>query len=288
MTYITNENTITDICDSVRSATGSYESMSFPYGCINNLKSITTSYDYVPNLSSIGFSQSFLSYYLYTHRIYSIPNVLGSIITRIRPRAFEEDKYGGGSLSLENCKYIGDNAFYNCSDLTSIYIPNCSYIGKEAFWNCSRLTNFYIPNCEIIKDTAFGQCSQLRFNNIELSKCKRIEEYAFIKANSSGSFSGGSLFLPECRYIGYDAFLAANISTIGLEKCQLLAMSALYTMHLKSLYLLTSFVCKVENSYEKVVYSGTTVYVHSSLYQAYITDSYWKHLASQIVPYSWQ
>ena len=52
--------------------------------------------------------------------------------------------YGGTTYSVTS---IGDNAFYNCSDLTSVTIPNSvTSIGKSAFKNCSGLTSIDIPN----------------------------------------------------------------------------------------------------------------------------------------------
>ena len=42
---------------------------------------------------------------------------------------------------------IGNNAFYNCSGLTSITIPNSvTSIGVNAFSSCSGLTSIAIPN----------------------------------------------------------------------------------------------------------------------------------------------
>ena len=58
---------------------------------------------------------------------------------------------------------IGENAFYQCSGLTSITIPNSvTSIGGEAFAYCSGLTSINIPNSvTIIEFRAFYQCSGL-------------------------------------------------------------------------------------------------------------------------------
>jgi len=43
---------------------------------------------------------------------------------------------------------IGDSAFYNCSDLTSVTIPNSiTNIGPYAFESCSSLMSVTIPQC---------------------------------------------------------------------------------------------------------------------------------------------
>lgn len=44
---------------------------------------------------------------------------------------------------------IGDQAFYACTNLTSVAIPdNVTSIGKETFYGCNSLTNVVIENPE--------------------------------------------------------------------------------------------------------------------------------------------
>ena len=58
---------------------------------------------------------------------------------------------------------IGDSAFYDCSDLTSISIPNSvTSIGSSAFRECSGLTSVSIPNSVTsIGNIAFSDCRGL-------------------------------------------------------------------------------------------------------------------------------
>ena len=58
---------------------------------------------------------------------------------------------------------IGNNAFYNCSGLTSINIPSgVTSIGNYSFINCSGLTSIDIPNSVTsIGIYAFNNCSGL-------------------------------------------------------------------------------------------------------------------------------
>ena len=68
------------------------------------------------------------------------------------------------SITFENSKYsvtsIGDAAFYECIDLTSVTIPNSvKSIGSDAFWGCRSLTSVTIPNSVTsIGDYAFTIC----------------------------------------------------------------------------------------------------------------------------------
>ena len=58
---------------------------------------------------------------------------------------------------------IGESAFWDCSNLTSITIPNSvTSIGNQAFCGCSKLTSVTIPNSVTsIGDRAFENCSNL-------------------------------------------------------------------------------------------------------------------------------
>ena len=72
----------------------------------------------------------------------------------------ESVTYNGTTYSVTS---IGDEAFYNCTGLTSITIPNSvTSIGDEAFYNCTGLTSITIPNSvKSIGSEAFYRCKGL-------------------------------------------------------------------------------------------------------------------------------
>ena len=82
------------------------------------------------------------------------------------------DRYSGevvipSSITVEGKEYtvksIGNEAFYECTGLTSVDIPNSvTSIGKSAFFSCSGLTSITIPNSVTsIGWRVFSGCSSL-------------------------------------------------------------------------------------------------------------------------------
>ena len=65
-------------------------------------------------------------------------------------------------------KVIGERAFYNCSNVTTVYIPNTvTSIESEAFSGCNSLTGVDIPNSVTsIGEKAFANCTGLTFMSI--------------------------------------------------------------------------------------------------------------------------
>ena len=98
---------------------------------------------------------------------------------------------------------IGERAFQNCSNLTSVMIPNSvTAIGEGAFCDCSSLTSVTIPNSvTTIGGHAFSGCSNLTSVTIPNS-VTAIREWAF-----SGCSSLTSVMIPNSvTAIGEGAF----------------------------------------------------------------------------------
>ena len=105
---------------------------------------------------------------------------------------------------------MGDCAFQNCSNLTSVEIPtSVTSIGRSAFAGCSSLTSITIPNSVTsIGNAAFQTCSSLTSVTIPNSVMS-IGNFAFgsCKDLTSVTFSGSTP--PE---FGNDVFLNVNES----------------------------------------------------------------------------
>ena len=56
------------------------------------------------------------------------------------------------------CTFVGNNAFYECSNLTSISFPMCTFIGSRAFEGCADLSQIYLMSpamCSLDNSNAF-------------------------------------------------------------------------------------------------------------------------------------
>ena len=99
-------------------------------------------------------------------------------------------------------KVIGERAFYNCSNVTTVYIPNTvTSIESEAFSGCNSLTGVDIPNSVTsIGEKAFANCTGLTFMSIPNS----VE---YVGANV---FKGCAGLMVE-----YKPSMLRNASTVG-------------------------------------------------------------------------
>ena len=108
---------------------------------------------------------------------------------------------------------IGENAFWNCSGLTSVTIGNSiTSIGRNAFSGCSELTSITIPNSVTnIGDWAFTDCLEL--TNITIpNSVTSIGEYAFSGSGLTSVTIGNSV-----TTIGNGAFFRCD----DIEKLEL-------------------------------------------------------------------
>ena len=90
------------------------------------------------------------------------------------------------SIYRKSITSIGDYAFYNCSNLTSINLPAATSIGIYVFGACSNLTSINLPAATSIGNYAFRACSNLK--EIHFSAANK----ATIQANSYYSSKWGA------------------------------------------------------------------------------------------------
>ena len=132
-------------------------------------------------------------------------------VTRIGSRAFADQRIN--SVTFPNTlKYIDDEAFMECKQLSSISLPSSlQAIGKRAFMN-SALENVVLPsNLQYIEEETFMDCRKL--SSITLpSSLKKIGKRAFMNAGLV------NVVLPsKLQYIEEETFMdCSKLSSITL------------------------------------------------------------------------
>ncbi len=174
------------------------------YGC-SSLRAVINNSNLGIRKGSSGYG--YVAYYAY--RVFSGENVNGFYFDEING-----ENVLTGHLSDElnltlpesykgQVYKIGDEAFYNCSRLTSVEIPNSvTSIGASAFCYCSSLTSVEIPNSVTsIGASAFYGCSSL--TSVEIpNSVTSIGDYAFYSCSSLTSVE----FPNSVTSIGASAF----------------------------------------------------------------------------------
>ena len=110
---------------------------------------------------------------------------------------------------------IGENAFRDCSNLTSVTIPNSiTEIGGRAFEGCRELTSVTIPNSVTkIGDSAFAGCRSLK-NFTFGSGLQSIGREAFSGCINITQISSEAVVPPACRRNALDG--------INKSKCKII------------------------------------------------------------------
>ena len=113
---------------------------------------------------------------------------------------------------------IGDRAFYNCTDLTSIIIPNSvTRIGDSVFGECSNLETVIIGNSVTsIVEFTFGNCTSL--NSVTIGNAvTSIDSDAFYNCNSITKISCyyEAVDKPAGWNVGWDSNLSITWEYLG-------------------------------------------------------------------------
>ncbi len=112
-------------------------------------------------------------------------------------------------------KSIGDEAFSNCSELTSVDIPEgVTSIGSNAFNACVGITSLTIPSTVTsIGDAAFCWCSGLTSINIP-DGVTSLGTWTFIGCSSLANIT----FPLSLTSIGYEAFAGCGLTNITIPE----------------------------------------------------------------------
>ena len=161
-----------------------------------------------------------------------------------------------------NITVINNQAFYNCTNLTSIEIPNSvTSIGNLAFSGCSNLTSIEIPNSVTsIGDGAFRYCESL--TSIEIpNNVTSIGSSMFYQCSSLTSIE-----IPNS---------VTSIGNWAFYQCS----------SLMSVYVKSTTPPTLGYSVFNLNASDRKIYVPRASLDIYKTASGWREYASAIEPY---
>ena len=171
----------------------------------------------------------------------------------------------------EGIEYIGDNAFYGCTNLRNINLPDTiTYIGKEAFRKDSSLDNIKLPNnLKSLYNLTFDSCNSLK--SLELSES--LEE---LWMNSLRGTSITTLKFPQnLKTVEEGALAISTLQEIDTSENNYFEFKngVLYTKDLKTLVMALSNVTSIniENSVEKI--TGYAFYRCNKLSTINITEN---------------
>ena len=144
--------------------------------------------------------------------------VLGETCEGVDDNAFVDSVGLEGNLSIgSGIKYIGKNAFRNCSFSGDLIINDAvTGLGSGAFNGCSNFNgNLQIPYyLDILYKDTFKDCSSLSSSLVLPPRVTRIEDSVFENCSSLN----GTVGLPaQCEYIGFSAFAECSSLSGGLK-----------------------------------------------------------------------
>lgn len=207
-------------------------------------------------------------------------------------------------LNMETTKVAPPSMCYRCSNLSSLFVNGLVSAYENAFNGCSNLTSVSLPNLEFADKGAFKTVPII---DLSLPKLKYAGENAF---NTDTNSRPKTLYMPNIEYIGNSAFYHYSNSSwsynftfsyltyigstafnefladeLHIPKCEHLGYHFLGAGHCSTLYL--NEVTKVTELESDAFYQlPNSIYVPSSLVDAFKTASNWTSLSDKIVAYT--
>ncbi len=148
------------------------------------------------------------------------PSYYGTKVTRIREEAFQNCTKLTSIVIPDGVTSIGEKAFYGCTNLTKVTIPgSVTSIESSAFYGCSRLTDIAIPDSvTIIGKSAFANCDSLQYDEYDngLYLGNSMNPYHVMVGTRSRDIAN-CIIHKKTKIIGSDAFAdCENIRSISI------------------------------------------------------------------------
>ena len=150
-----------------------------------------------------------------TDTSYTVP----SSVTTIGNGAFSNCR-NLTTVDLSSVEIIGDHAFYYCTDLTTVDLSSAVTIGDWAFYYCYGLTTVDLSSAVTIGDNAFYYCYNL--TTMDLSSAVTIGYNAFYHCTDLTTVDLSSAMVIK----GYAFYYCTNLTTMDLSSVVLIGMDA--------------------------------------------------------------
>ena len=141
----------------------------------------------------------------------------GSGVTEIGSNIFASGRFDAvESIKLSSeVETIGEKAFFNCKNLTTVDMPGVKTIGYSAFNGCSSLKNVTLTNVTDIQSYAFISCTALTNVSITTTGALTISEAGFSTCTSLENvyISAGSIVLKGGYNYGLGLRIPAGVFT---------------------------------------------------------------------------
>lgn len=187
--------------------------------------------------------------------------------------------------SLGTTTYGNMSVFIGCGNLTNISIPVCKYVAPYTFNDCKKLVSFYGPSVSIIGQKCFEGCYSL--NSVYIPLCSQIDGSAFRYCSALTSID-----LPEVNWLGALVFKGCiNLSYINIPQISSVQTSLFQNCTSLTTVMIGSMSSSVIPLGNSNAFTGTpiaagtgSIYVPTSLVDAYKSAKNWSAFSSQIFP----
>ena len=187
------------------------------------------------------------------------------VVVDVPAPGWDQKSFTEGNIEIINldnsASFVASSAFNGNTTIKTVNLPYATSVGDYAFFQCKALTQVSLPVCKSIGKSAFAYCQNL--NQVSLPVCSYLNNRVFHYCNFLRQVS-----LPVCSYIGdrvFDTCMRLSRITIGY-----------------------SGVCSLNNSNAfdntQITSSTGSIYVPTSLVDAYKSASNWSYFSTQIFP----
>lgn len=201
----------------------------------------------------------------------------GNLVAKTQKNVASYVPSTNASLKKYQNKYatsIGNGAFQNCSDLTSVDLLNATSLGTSAFNSCSALTSANLPNVINTSSFEFANCSNL--TSVNLPSATSIGEKTFFYCTSLASIN-----ISSATSIGKEAFYnCVALRNIDLPNVTSISGNAFYGCNMENIYLRSKTMCSCSGALGFKSTTSLTIYVPESLIDSYKTATVWSAYAN--------